>query len=149
MVVVHTILIGFLGNMLYKDNNNDVVIIATCIFGLVLTVLWWAIISFGWSLTEAWWNGINKDKEEDDLDKIYREWKKTICRYKCNMIPDLIWWFSHLVIACFFIGYMTIGTFIIKDECIITGVYIACFLSFIGYCFSLCIMMKTKDIKPS
>jgi hypothetical protein len=115
---------------------------------LVLSLLWWAMTSLGWSLTHAWWKGIKDTSSQEDVDKIYNKWKEKICK---KTFPDLIWWCSHLVIASFLSGYILIGAYIVSDgksKCcyVAAGFLIAIILVIIGFYISRCIMKKSETL---
>lgn len=84
MAVADTVLISFLGS-----SNTDPLLIPGAIAGIVVTVLWWLLTSYGWSLLHA-----------EGVPQKYVDW-----RSKFPFEQDPIWWSAHAVIWFYYFAY--------------------------------------------
>lgn len=119
MVVAHSILLGFIGQLAIKKCNGISLGIWACGIGLLIALLWLFITSYGWSL--SWY--ILKKSDAIEL-KVYQEWKAKMWKERPK---DPIWFCAHSVILTFCLAYILL-TFHFSKGCFWAVVF---FISFI------------------
>ena len=109
MMVAHSIILGALGTKIGDATNQIYVLIGSCI-GILLTYLWWALTSLGWSLQQAWIKSTNSSTSDPNTAlQVYDSWKKQRLHHMWR--HDTIWWCAHAVIWVFLFIYLAIACF--------------------------------------
>lgn len=114
MVVADTVLLGFLGS-----SNEEMLFVPGAIAGIGITVFWWLLTSYGWSLLHA----------EQPVTDRYVAWRSEFFLGACQ---DPIWWFAHAVIWLFYFAYAGLLLFYLNRAnaaCALTGAVVTVVLS--------------------
>jgi hypothetical protein len=99
MLVANSILLGFIGQLILRgDITQKIIPAGACILGLVITLCWLFLTSYGWSLSHRWLLSA-----EDDCKKVagvYKDWVKkygeNFRRIQCGVLH--IWSSLSLVL---------------------------------------------------
>jgi len=151
-LVANSIVLGFIGQLVSDGAaESPVVRLVACVFGLLLTALWWWITSAGWSLMHSWLSVMPDD--ELPPENGYKNWKDK-CRVQGNQDP--IWWAAHLVIWIFYVAYVLLLFRFANDQplCVIIALLAACAALFILLLwasmskFSLSHFEATRENRP-
>lgn len=99
MVVADTVLFGFLT----QEHVPCLVKIWGSVTGIAVTVCWWLLTSYGWSLLHA----------EKAVTKKYKDWRGKSLLGKSQ---DPIWWCAHAVIWIFYSAYGALLLFYLNEK---------------------------------
>lgn len=98
MVVAATVLLGFIA----QDEVPCLLKIYGAVMGVVATVLWWLLTSFGWSLLHA-----------EGVKQSYTDWRS---KFLLGKLQDPIWWSAHFMIWLFYLAYAKLLLFYLREQ---------------------------------
>ena len=147
LVVAATVSLGFLAQL---DAANALLGFAISVLSLLVTLAWLLITSYGWNLLHELMEPVKTDKtdktdntEPDKPDVYLERYKAWLDRHWGNRSQDPIWWYSHAVIALFYVGFLLLGARFLYLWCCLAAIRCWAVLIFLGVGFgALCLVGK-------